>query len=145
MDFLTLTYQKPLEREYSKIEGSLPEVEIVKCSLGSSPYFIDCVVKLGIKGIILEAPGRGHVPPRIMDSVRCTIDAEIYVVLTTSAEEGEVKVVYDFPGSVYDSKNAGVILGKDYSSKKARMKLAVLLAAGTKEIKRYFLFKFSAR
>lgn len=65
-----------------------------------------------------------------MNSVRLAINAGVYVILTTSAEEGEVKVVYDFPGSVYDSKNTGVILGKDYSSKKARIKCAVLIAAG---------------
>lgn len=131
-------HQKPLTKEHYEIEGELPEVEIIKCSLGSSPHFIDYAVELGLPAIILEAPGRGHVPPRIMKSIRNAVKQGLEVILTTSAEEGEVKVVYDFPGSVYDLENSGVILGKDYDSKKARIKCAVLLAAGKRELKKYF-------
>lgn len=131
-------YQKPLKREYYELKESLPEVEIVKCSLGSGTHFIDYAIEIGLKGIVLEAPGRGHVPPAIMDSVRRAVKEGVHVILTTSAEEGEVKVVYDFPGSVYDLKNAGVILGKDYSSKKARIKCAVLLAAGKTDVSECF-------
>ncbi|MBC1814401.1 asparaginase, partial [Listeria booriae] len=36
---------------------------------------------------------------------------------------------YDYEGSTFDLYNRGVILGKDYDSKKARMKLMVLLAS----------------
>lgn len=131
-------YQKPLEEEHYDIKDELPEVEIIKFSLGSSSYFIDYAVELGLSAIILEAPGRGHVPPHIVESVRKAVDQGIEVILTTSAEEGEVKVVYDFPGSVYDLEKFGVILGKDYDSKKARIKCAVLLAAGKTDLKRYF-------
>src|SRR5690625_2147071 len=90
-------YQKPLEREYYELQTSLPEVEIIKCSLGSSAHFINHAVELGLRGIVLEAPGRGHVPPAVMDSVRRAVNESVHVILTTSAEEGEVKVVYDFP------------------------------------------------
>lgn len=131
-------YQKPMKREYYDLKQDLPEVEIIKCSLGSGTHFIDHAIDIGLEGIILEAPGRGHVPPVIMDSIRRAVNEGVHVILTTSAEEGEVKVVYDFPGSVHDLKKAGVILGKDYSSKKARIKLAVLLAAGKSNIDDYF-------
>lgn len=131
-------YQKPLEREYFKMENELPEVEIVKCSLGSSGHFIKYATDIGIKGLVIEAAGRGHSPPAIMEDVRYAISKGVKVVLTTSAEEGEVKVIYDFPGSVYDMENSGAVLGKDYSSKKARIKLAVLIASNIENVKEHF-------
>lgn len=131
-------YQRPVKREYFALQTELPEIEIVTCGLGSSGRFIRYAADDGLAGIIIEAPGRGHVPPQIMESVYYAIDKGLHLVLTTHAEEGEVKVVYDFPGSAYDLQKAGVILGKDYSSKKARIRLAVLLAAGQTEIGHYF-------
>src|SRR5699024_247805 len=100
--------------------------------------FIRHATDVGIKGIIIEAPGRGHAPPSIMEDVRYAIEKGVKIILTTSAEEGEVKIVYDFPGSAYDQQNEGVILGQDYDSKKARIKLAVLLASGKNDIFDFF-------
>ncbi|MGN7296004.1 asparaginase [Ferdinandcohnia sp. SAFN-114] len=127
-------YQKPVKRETYTLKNSLPSVELVKTSLGSDGKFIDCAAEHGAKGIIVEAPGRGHAPPYILESVKRAVEKGIYVILTTSAEEGEVKTVYDFPGSAWSLQNTGVLLAGDYDSKKARIKLAVLIAAGVKEI-----------
>ncbi|MEH7342406.1 asparaginase [Bacillus sp. JJ1532] len=127
-------YQKPVKREVYRIRESLPNIEIVKCFLGSDGKFIDCAADYGAKGIIIEAPGRGHAPPFILESVKRAIAKGIYVLLTTSAEEGEVKMVYDFPGSAWTLQNEGVLLAGDYDSKKARIKLAVILAAGIENV-----------
>ena len=127
-------YQKPLRRETYTLNTELPSVELIKCSLGSDGKFIDCAAEHGAKGIIVEAPGRGHAPPFILESVKRATEQGIYVLLTTSAEEGEVKTVYDFPGSAWSQQNLGVLLAGDYDSKKARIKLAVLLAAEVKDI-----------
>lgn len=131
-------YQKPILYEKYNIEDKLPNVEIIKCSLGSDGKFIDYAVEKGAKGIIIEAPGRGHAPPTIVPSVKNAVKRNVKVVLTTSAEEGFIKPVYDFPGSAYDFKNNGVILGSDYDSKKARIKLAVLLSAREQNIDYFF-------
>lgn len=122
-------YQKPVKRENYVLKKSLPIVELIKCSLGSNGIFIDCSIDNGAKGIIIEAPGRGHAPPFILESVKRAVEKGVYVVLTTGAEEGQVEIVYDFPGSVWSLKNEGVLLARDYDSKKARIKLAVMLAA----------------
>jgi len=131
-------YQRPFKREYFALQRELPEIEIVSCSLGSSGRFIQYATDIGLEGLIVEAPGRGHAPPQIMDHVHYAIQQGMNIVLTTDAAEGEVKVVYDFPGSAYDLKKSGVVLGSDYSSKKARIKLAVLLAAGQENIDHFF-------
>lgn len=131
-------YQMPILRETYDIDNELPYVEVIKTTLGSDGRLIKHATDSGAKGIIIESPGRGHSPPAIVESVEYAIENGVKVILTTSAEEGEVKIVYDFPGSAYDVNLKGVILGKDYDSKKARIKLAVLLAAGVEDIKSKF-------
>lgn len=132
-------YQKPVVKEKYSVLDKLPLIELVKTSLGSDGKFIDFAVTNGAKGIVIEAPGRGHAPPSVLDSVENAIKAGVTVVLTTSAEDGNVKCVYDFPGSAWSLKNLGVHLAKDYSGKKARIKLAVLLGSnGEKDIQKCF-------
>lgn len=122
-------FQKSNKVEHYKIKEELPEIEIVKCSLGSSDIFIKYALQTNVQGIIIEGFGRGHIPPKLMDSVKHAIKEDVVIVITTCSHEGKVKEIYDFPGSLYDLKKSGVILGGDYNSKKARIKLAVLLSA----------------
>ncbi|WMJ18883.1 asparaginase [Geobacillus kaustophilus] len=122
-------YQKPIRREYYKLVRPLPPVDIVKCYLEADGKFIKAARESGVAGIVLEGVGRGQVAPKMVDEIVKAIEAGIKVVVTTSAEEGAVYTTYDYPGSAYDLHKKGVILGSDYDAKKARIKLAVALAA----------------
>ncbi|OLO42594.1 L-asparaginase [Alkalihalophilus pseudofirmus] len=123
-------YQKPLHRDCYQIDSFLPQVEIIKCYAGADGKFIRCAVREGTKGIVLEGVGRGQVSPHMVDDITNAIKAGVKVVVTTSSEEGQVHTSYDYRGSAYDLKLRGASLGKDYDSKKARIKLAVLMSAG---------------
>jgi L-asparaginase len=127
-------YQKPIKREYFAIHSPIPQVEIIKCYIGADGKFIRAAREAGVKGIILEGVGRGQVAPNMMEEIEEAIKAGIKLVITTSAEEGSVYPTYDYLGSAYDLYQKGVILGSDNDSKKARIKLAVALASGLKEI-----------
>lgn len=127
-------YQKPIKREIYSLTSNLPYVEIIKYSLGSDGRLIRALVDQGAKGIILEAPGRGHVHPSAVQHIQYAIQSGIPVILTTNALEGEVKLVYDFAGSVNNLQSEGVVLGRDFDSKKARIRLAVMLASGVTNI-----------
>lgn len=133
-------YQKPLKREFYPIGKSLPEVDIIKCYINADGKFIKAAIESGAKGIVLEGVGRGQVVPDMMDEISNAIEAGINVVITTSAVEGEVYTTYDYEGSAYDLYKRGVILGKDYDPKKARMKLAVSLASGLSDINEAFKY-----
>ncbi|WP_017755609.1 asparaginase [Calidifontibacillus oryziterrae] len=133
-------YQKPLERDYYSVVKPLPQVEIIKAYLDADGKFIDCCINTNVKGIVLEGVGRGQVAPKMMDSIKKAIQNGIIIVVTTSAEEGEVHTVYDYKGSTQDLKAHGVILGRDYDSKKARLKLAVLLASDITDVEKEFLY-----
>lgn len=123
-------YQKPVKRDTYKLTKPLDRVDIIKCYAGADGYILDCLCKNGTKGIVLEGAGRGQVSPQMVDSIERAIkDYSVSIVLTTSTEEGNVYPSYNYDGSAYDLMQRGVVLGGDYNSKKARIKLSVLLAS----------------
>jgi L-asparaginase len=127
-------FQKPVKREYFEIKSPIPQVDLIKCYIGADGKFIKAARESFVKGIILEGVGRGQVAPDMMAEIEKAISEGIKIVITTSAEEGAVYTTYDYKGSAYDLYKKGVILGSDYDSKKARIKLAVALASGLKDI-----------
>ncbi|GAA0458812.1 asparaginase [Alkalibacillus silvisoli] len=125
---LVQVYQKPLKREVYSLGNQMPRVDIVKCYTDGDGVVIDSLINAGTKGIILEGVGRGQVSPKMMPAIIRSIKKGIVVVITTASEEGAVYPTYDYEGSAYDLINHGVLLGSDYDSKKARVKLAVQLS-----------------
>lgn len=133
-------YQKPVQRDYFQVKQPIPRVDIITCYTGADGVFIEAAVAHGAKGIVLEGVGRGQVTPTMMDAIQKALDHGVYLVMTTSAEEGKVYPAYDYRGSAYDLKERGVILGTDYDCKKARIKLAVILASGMTPSEEHFMY-----
>lgn len=131
-------YQKPILKDNYQIQKQIPRVDIIKCYTGADGVFIEAAMKAGAKGIVLEGVGRGQVSPYMMNAIKKAIAAGIIIIVTTSAEEGKVYPAYGYLGSAYDLKLNGVLLGEDYDSKKARIKLAVLLASVEKIVQANF-------
>ncbi|WP_306974908.1 asparaginase [Alkalibacillus salilacus] len=127
---LVQIFQRPIQRDIYQVSQPLPRVDIVKCYTDSDGVMIDALVAAGTEGIILEGVGRGQVPPKMMPAIKRSLNKRVKVVITTASEEGAVYPTYDYEGSAYDLYNYGVILGSDYDSKKARVRLAVQLADG---------------
>jgi L-asparaginase len=122
--------QNPVRRVYCELTGTLGRVDIVKAYLGCDGKIIDFFADSGVLGIVLDGLGRGHVTPGCMDAVQRAVDKGVHVVITSNCGQGRVYPVYDFAGGVRDLQARGVILGHDYTSLKARIKLMVLLASG---------------
>lgn len=122
-------YQKPVYRDTYSVHKDLPRVDIIKCYTGADGALIDASVAAGAQGIVLEGVGRGQATPFMMNSIRNALSLGVKIIITTSAEEGQVYPSYGYKGSANDLKLAGVILGEDYECKKARIKLAVMLAS----------------
>ncbi len=131
-------FQKPIKRETYELTNQLPEIDIIKCYLNADGKFIKAARESGVAGIVLEGVGRGQVPPVMMPEIEQAVADGINIVITTSSEEGAVYTTYDYKGSTFDLQNQGAILGKDYDSKKARIKLAVALASNHQNLEEMF-------
>ncbi|HXK50085.1 MAG TPA: asparaginase, partial [Clostridiales bacterium] len=64
----------------NKIE---PDVDLIKLCAGISRKFIDYSVSTGVKGIVVEAFGRGNVNPEMKDGILDAISRNIPVVITS--------------------------------------------------------------
>ncbi|WP_280770687.1 asparaginase [Salipaludibacillus daqingensis] len=127
-----ILYQKPADRQvYPPVDNVIPKVEIIKCYLDADGLLIDACTNFNVKGIILEANGRGQIAPNQMESILKAIEKGIQFVLTTSSEQGRVNTTYDYYASALHLYENGVVLGSDMNSKKARLKLIALLRSHT--------------
>jgi L-asparaginase len=124
-------YQRPIHREYYPAAGKREvRVEIIKCFMNGTDMFVKACMAEKVDGIILEGLGRGQIHPAMVDAVTAAVEKGIKVIITTASEEGHVYTTYEYSGSAYDLYKRGVILGRDYDSKKARIKLIACLKSG---------------
>lgn len=125
-------YDQPLALETS--------VEIVKCYSGSNSLLLNLLIDHGVKGLVIEALGRGNVPPQMVTGIARAIHQNIPVVLTSRCPEGRVLDTYDYSGGGAHLKRLGVIFVKNLNSQKARLKLMFALSVGSdaNSIKSYF-------
>ncbi|MFH1692894.1 MAG: asparaginase [Bacillota bacterium] len=102
-------------------------VEIVKTYSGSSSLILNLLIEHGVQGIVLEALGRGNVPPMMIDGIQSAIQKGIPVVLTSRCPMGRVLDTYGYIGGGHHLKKLGVIFAENLNSQKARIKLMFAL------------------
>jgi L-asparaginase len=134
------TRKAPDFRKIIKPEEIEKDVEIVKISAGTSSLILNFLVKSGIKGIVIEALGRGNVPPQMVQGIKNAIDHNIPVVLTSRCPKGRVLDNYGYIGGGHQLKEIGVIFTNNLNSQKARIRLMLSLGMtnNLKEIASFF-------
>ena len=120
-------YRNNPESIHMKIQNTDKDVAIIKCSAGSDSKFIDFSIDQGYKGIVIEALGRGNVPPTMVDGIKHVIAKDIPVVIVSRCFEGRVFESYGYEGGGKELKEIGCIFGDVFASQKARIKLIVAL------------------
>jgi L-asparaginase len=116
------------------------DVEILKVYSGASSVFLNLMIEHGVKGIVIEALGRGNVPPQMVEGISKAIQKNIPVVLTSRCPKGRVLDSYGYEGGGHHLKQLGVIFTENMSSQKARIRLmlALGLTSSISEIKKMF-------
>ena len=94
----------------------------------------------GAHGLVIEGLGRGNVPITALGEVERAIQSGIPVVITSRCPRGRVLDSYAYDGAGKQLTRWGAILGGLLPSHKARIKLMLLLGAGSTldEIRRSF-------
>ena len=102
-------------------------VSLIKCVAGMDHRLIQFCVEQGDKGIVIEAMGRGNVPPAMMPGISQAVAAGVVVVMVSRCPTGRVLGTYGYPGGGKELRDLGVILGGDLPGQKARIKLMLAL------------------
>ena len=91
--------------------------------------FIDFAIEKGYKGIVIEALGRGNVPPTMVSGIKRALNNNIPVVIVSRCFEGRVHESYGYDGGGKMLKNLGVFFEESMPGQKARIKLIVALSS----------------
>ncbi|MPQ42460.1 asparaginase [Clostridium tarantellae] len=120
-------YRNAMKEDYIPVEKIDKKVAIIKCAAGMDSDFLNYCIESGYDGIVIEALGRGNIPPKMVNGVQSAIKKGIIIVITSRCFEGRVFDSYGYEGGGKQLRDLGVILGENLPSQKARIKLLTLL------------------
>ncbi|PAU79416.1 asparaginase [Halomonas salipaludis] len=113
----------------ASLDAALPRVDILPAYLDAPADMIDAAIERGSRALVIDALGRGHVPPTWPSHIAKAVAGGTPVVIVSSCQRGPIETVYEFDGSLCDLVVAGAMPLQDLSARKARLALAVLLAS----------------
>ncbi len=103
------------------------KVALIKCAPGMESDIINFYIDNGYKGIVIEALGRGNIPPEMVQGIQRAINDNIPVVMVSRCPTGRVLDTYGYDGGGKHLRELGVIFGKNLPGQKARIKLMLIL------------------
>ncbi len=133
-------YRSPHRRQYIPATKIDTAVELLKVAAGADDRLLKWAVDSGAHGIVIEATGRGNVPPDVVPGIQYVIDHSLPIVLVSRCLQGRVLDTYGYPGGGRHLRQMGVIFAQYINGQKARIKLIVALGNTQKldEIRQFF-------
>jgi L-asparaginase len=113
------------------LEGStiVPNVHLLKVCSGMDSsvlrFLVDC---LHAEGIVLEALGRGNVPPMMLEGIENALRHQIPVIICSRCPSGRVLDTYGYVGGGKHLTQMGCILAPTLNGQKARILLMIALS-----------------
>ena len=117
-----------------------PKIALIKMAAGVEGDIIDFYIDNGYKGIVIEALGRGNVPPATLPSINRALELNIPIVLVSRCSTGRVLGSYGYLGGGKGLFESGVINGGYLPGHKARIALMALVSANKskEEMEQFF-------
>lgn len=133
-------YRDSIKKQHIETDKIETNVDLIKCAAGMDSKIINYCIEQGSKGFVIEALGRGNVPPLMVEGIQKAINQGIPVVLVSRCFQGRVLDSYGYHGGGKELRNLGVIFGDNLPGQKARIKLMLALGRTTNsnEIKDIF-------
>ncbi len=120
-------YRSKLQRQNFNVSEIEEKVGLIKACVGMDSSILDFYIDKDYKGIVIEALGRGNLPPEMLDGFKRAINKNIPVVIVSRCPKGRVLYTYGYSGGGKNLRDLGAIFGGNLPGQKARIKLMVLL------------------
>lgn len=133
-------YRDIISRQFIDTEKIENKVALIKCVPGMESDILDFYIDSSYKGIVIEALGRGNIPPTMIPGIKKSISNNIPVVMVSRCPTGRVLDTYGYDGGGKHLREIGVIFGSNLPGQKARIKLMLILSLtnNLEEIKELF-------
>ncbi len=102
-------------------------VDLFKMYTGFDPRLINYSIDTGVRGLVIEAMGRGNIPPAAFGAIRRALEKPMPVVVCSRSMRGRVLDTYGYEGAGKQSRKLGAIFGGNLPGQKARIKLILAL------------------
>lgn len=120
-------YRDIIKRQLIDTDRIETKVALIKTAPGMESDILDFYINSNYKGIVIEALGRGNVPPQMMPGIEKAIQNNIPVVMVSRCNTGRVLDTYGYEGGGRELRDAGVIFGGNLPGQKARIRLMLIL------------------
>ncbi|TJX60942.1 asparaginase [Soehngenia saccharolytica] len=122
-----LYYRNIIQRQHIETNKIEKKVGLLKCYAGMDAGIIEYYINNNYKGLIIEALGRGNVPPNLVPGIKRALADGMVIGLVSRCNTGRVLYTYGYEGGGKHLKDLGVIFGGNLPGQKARIKLCVIL------------------
>jgi L-asparaginase len=132
--------RRPVSRTRIPAPSTVPDVALVKMAAGMDGRMVRAAVSTGAAGLVVEALGRGNVPPESVRAIREALAAGLPVVVTSRCLRGRVLDTYGYPGGGHELREMGCLFAGSLPGQKARIRLMLAIAASRsrEELAEYF-------
>lgn len=103
------------------------DVYLVKAYAGANSVMINNLLDNNVKGLVIEALGRGNLPPNMISGIKACIDQGVPVVIVSRCPSGRVLDTYGYVGGGKYLTDLGCILAPSLNGQKARILLMLAL------------------
>jgi L-asparaginase len=122
-----LYYRESRRKPTLAPDAPVVPVDMVKIVAGADSRLIEASLESGARGIVLEALGRGNVPPQVVPGVRRWTEAGRPVVVTSRSLRGRVLDTYAYMGGGHVLREMGAIFADHLTGQQARIELMLAL------------------
>jgi L-asparaginase len=131
-----LFYRESRRRIALAPERPVTPVDLIKIVAGADARLVDASRETGAHGIVIEAMGRGNVPPAVVPGIQRWIDAGRPVVVATRSSRGRVLDTYAYEGGGHQLREMGCIFADHLTGQQARIELMLALAVHAGDVAR---------
>ena len=129
-----LFYRESRRKPALAPERPVTPVDLIKIVAGADARLVDASRESGAHGVVLEAMGRGNVPPAVVPGLQRWIDAGKPVVVASRSSRGRVLDTYAYEGGGHQLREMGCIFADHMTGQQARIELMLALGVHSGDV-----------
>jgi L-asparaginase len=116
-----------MERKKIPADSIVNDIYLIKAYAGADSKILEYLIEQNAKGIVIEALGRGNLPPKMIPGIEKAIQNDVPVVICSRCPSGRTLDSYGYVGGGKYLTDMGCIMASSLNGQKARILLMLAL------------------